>query len=471
MNGFAQRLREKATMSDSVQAAFGLFDDDSSEDEGERKEIAHVVPVAPAPVAALKIVRPVAPAVAKPAAPTLRPSATRPLYAAWEDVRPTYVGPVEIATECAGIGGGRGYVASEDLEPGTLVLMEHVYVPWPASDVDQADPSFFIVAMESILNRPDAAAIAAHLRHLHPVQLSDLPADVLQAGRAKYGAPLEQLRERFASLGFSHDQLLQNVLGMQCNAFDSGVFLFNAIFNHDCNPNCVKFTPEKAHAGVSEVRVAQKIRKGEPLTISYLYPREQSRAKRRANLRDQFGFDCGCALCARGDSVLPTPLAPTDAALPLPTIADVEAVVATAEDLLKTRGDGTHVLAVALNALSDALEIVAHDHVVLIRIHKLVADCCDEILKSWPSQDVREYAILFLRSSYELLELQKTYLNGDHVDLARTLNDVSQGIQLLLALDAAVLLAEFPEWKDFREASFVENQYRQDYRRIKRLYE
>ncbi|TMW60883.1 hypothetical protein Poli38472_000925 [Pythium oligandrum] len=455
-------------MSATVQAAFGLFDDDSSDDETQQQQ--EVVPPVVKLVEHLQVTPPPPPTAQNP-----RPvSASTVLYPSWEDARPEFVGPIQLVDNCEHIGGSRGYVAAEDLEPGTLILVEKVYVPWPKA-IDQTDPTFFIATMENILKRDDYKTIVIHLGHLHPQRLSDLPTDLLEAGREKYGSQLEQLRARFPNLDVTHEQMLQNVFGMQCNAFDSGVFLFNAIFNHDCNPNCVKFTPEESDPGVSEVRVAKQIKKGEPLTISYLYPREQSRNRRQRNLREQFGFVCTCELCRRGDSVLPRPPLPPDADTSsgelVVDIEEVEKVVASAEDLLKVGSHGAQVLSIALEALSDALEIVAHDHVVLIRIHKLVADCCDAILRAQPGQDVREYAILFLRSSYELLELQKMYLNNEHIDLARTLNDVSQGIQLLLSLDPKVLLEEFSEWKDFRQASFVENQYRQDYRRIKKLYE
>ncbi|KAF1317720.1 putative set-domain transcriptional regulator protein, zn-binding site, partial [Globisporangium splendens] len=454
-----------AQPSESVQAAFGLFDDDSSDDEqqvGTTTETLSILPL-PAPVATTP----------QDAATADEQEQDVPsLYAPWDDVKPLAVGPIELVTNCRGIGGHRGYIATRDLEPGTQVLVEQVYVPWP-DDVEQSDPSFFIATLETILSREDYKDIMQHLGHLHPQQLNELPDELLAAGREKYGELLTQLRRDFQHLELSEDALLQNVFAMQCNAFDSGVFLYNAMFNHDCNPNCVKFTPESTANGISEVRVAKKILKGEALTISYLYPREQSRENRQQNLREQFGFVCICELCRRGDSVLPPPQPSNDTedGGARVEMKELEKILGAAEELLKDRANVAQVLQIALETLSDALEIVAHDHIVFIRIHKLVADSCDLLLRAKPNQDIREYAILFLRSSYELLELQRAYLNENHMDLARTLNDVSQGIQLLLSYDPNALLEEFSEWKDFRQASFVENQYRQDYRRIKRLYE
>lgn len=455
----------------SVAAAFGLFDDDSSDDEQQ----------APAPsFEAAPLVPPVAlapaPASASPSEPIASPDGfVRSLYAPWDDVRPLAVGPIELDESLESVGGSRGYVAARDLEPGTQILVEQVYIPWPR-DVEPADDEFFVATLESVLSRPDYRDIMDHLSFLYPRELGDLPADVLAAGRAKYDDQIAELVGNFSDLPLHHDELLQNVFTMQCNAFDSGVFLYNAIFNHDCNPNCVKFTPETSVAGdgegISEVRVAKRVAKGEPLTISYLYPREQSRERRQKNLREQFGFECMCPLCKRGDSVLPPPATAAQANSQEANMIELEKVLAGSEEMLKgSEASAATVLSIALEALSDALEMTAHDHIVFMRIHKLVADCCDLLLKSLPGKDVREYAILFLRSSYELLELQRGLLSPDHIDLARTLNDVSQGIQLLLSLDQKALLEEFPEWKDFRQASIVENQYRQEYRRIKKLYD
>uniref|UniRef100_A0AAV1T6I5 SET domain-containing protein n=1 Tax=Peronospora matthiolae TaxID=2874970 RepID=A0AAV1T6I5_9STRA len=451
----------------SVQAAFELFDDDSSDDETATPLVVS------REVVRISIVDERATLTAEKQELDAAAQVTRSLYEPWDDVKPLAVGPIDLVTNFDGVGGERGYVASRDLEPGTQVLVEQVYVPWPR-DVDASDPEFFVATMESVLVRPDYADVMQHLSHLYPEKLSELPEELLTAARKKYGSQVDELCKNFDSLALSRDHVLQNVLAMQCNAFDSGIFLYSAMFNHECNPNCVKFTPEDIgpEGAVSEVRVARPIAKGEQLTISYLYPREQSRENRLKNLWEQFGFECKCELCKRGDSVLPSPsTAAGDSDGTKPRMQDIEKVLVAAEELIQTKPKrAAAALAVALEALSDALEIAAHDHLVFMRIHKLVADSC-ELLLGAKSGRLCEYSILFLRSSYELLELQRTYLNPDHIDLARTLNDVSQGIQLLLSYDPTVLLTEFPEWKDFRQASVVENQYRQEYKRLKRLYE
>lgn len=452
-------------LSASVQAAFGLFDGDSSDEE------TAALHVPPQEIVDMSSVAVTPSSTTKEEHQTTAKS-TRSLFKPWDDVKALAVGPIDLVMSIDAVGGSRGYVATKDLEPGTLVLAEQVYVPWP-SDLETSDPEFFLATMESLLSRPDYATIMEHLSHLYPEKLDELPEELLAAGQEKYGPHVDELCNMFSELALSHDQVLQIIFAMQCNAFESGVFLYNAMFNHDCNPNCVKFTPEDASAesGVSEVRVAHPIAKGEQLTISYLHPREQSREKRQENLWKQFGFKCCCRLCKRGDSVLPLPSTVMVSDTSKPGVLNLENVLVSAEDIIKSNPKrASDALSMALETLSEALEIVAHDHLIFMRIHKLVADSCDLLLRAKTGR-VCEHSILFLRSSYELLELQRAYLNPDHIDLARTLNDVSQGIQLLLSHDPKVLLIEFPEWKDFRQASVVENQYRQEYRRIKRMYE
>ena len=107
------------------------------------------------------------------------------------------------------------------------------------------------------------------------------------------------------------------------------------MFNHSCTPNCIKYQPT-THSGAqagsssqprsspsgsangdapsaaasspysaSEVRATRWIAAGEPLTLSYLDPREQARQVRDRQLWDQFRFKCQCPLC----SPLPSPMA------------------------------------------------------------------------------------------------------------------------------------------------------------------
>ncbi|EQC36261.1 hypothetical protein SDRG_06366 [Saprolegnia diclina VS20] len=444
-----------APSSDSVQKAFGLFDDDSSDDEYGEHEATTTT--------STEVHLQFTPDPATAAPMVVTPSQYTPSL--WAHMAPDFMGPMEFRDNSVEFGGGRGYYAACDIPAGTLLLRERAYVQWP--DVDDRD-ALLVATVDQILRCDDADEIAANMAPLHPVRLTDLPSPLLSAAHAQYTNPLQSVLSNHKRSG-EFDKWLQVILGMQCNAFTSGVFLHTAMFNHDCNPNCVKFTPLTS-LGVSEVRAARFIPKGDQLMISYIYPREQSRGRRQAQLQKQFGFGCQCALCGRGDAFS---AAPPTADTAETSLEDVEKAAATLEDLFADNPSvnaGT-VLHAALETLSDALELVAHDHIVLMRIHKLVADTCDSLLKRKTTSSIEDIAILFLRSSYELHELQKMFLDKDHIDLARTLNDISQGIRLLLSYNPNVLLAEFPEWPTFRDASLVESQYTKEYKRIKKLYE
>ncbi|RHY95482.1 hypothetical protein DYB37_003457 [Aphanomyces astaci] len=388
----------------------------------------------------------------------------------WTHVPPDYLGPMEFRANEDEFGGGRGYYAARDIPAGTLLIRERAYVLWP--DVDDRS-ALLLATVEQILQCDDADEIATNLAPLHPVVLEDLPATLLDAAHDEYTASLTALLARYGRDSDDNAivrRWLQVVLGMQCNAFTSGVFLHTAMFNHDCNPNCVKFTPESA-LSVSEVRAAKAIKQGDQLFISYVYPREQSRERRQAQLVRQFGFTCRCPMCGRGDSFSAPPQSSETPQGADKTLDEIESDLGVLEDLFAEHAsnNASQVLHAALEALSDLLEVVAHDHVVMMRVHKLVADSCDSLIKR--QKNVQEHAILFVRSCVELLELQRLFLDHDHIDLARTLNDISQGIRLLLSYSPQVLLDEFPEWSTFRQASIVESQYTKEYKRIKALYE
>lgn len=370
----------------------------------------------------------------------------------WPQHPPQYMGPMQYVNSIP-VGGGRGYVASEDIPPGTLLLIEKAFVRWPS---ERRSSSLFIDTVQDILRSEEQEDVIACITKIYPEALSDLPKDIYKAGLEEYSEKLSALRVAQDDCRMSFDSLLQLVLAMQSNAFSSGLFLHCSIFNHSCQPNCVKLNPNAAQP-ISQVRAARYIRKGEPLTISYLYPLEQSRSSRKKQLCKQFGFTCTCLLCE------------TDTRITDVKFQDIEAQLPAAEELLQDNRP-EQALALALELFADALEVCPHDASELMRIHKLVANSSAALLKQHNVQFL-EHVILFLRSSFELYELQQKYLNKDHVDLAGTLNDMSQGIQMLLSHSPEALYAEFEEWSTFRTASIAENEYRKEYQRIKKLYQ
>jgi SET and MYND domain-containing protein len=75
-----------------------------------------------------------------------------------------------------------------------------------------------------------------------------------------------------------------------------GVFPRAALINHSCAPNATA----SFEANTAYVRALRRIAPGEEVTVSYIDIGEPC-AKRRAELRVSFGFDCRCERCMAGD--------------------------------------------------------------------------------------------------------------------------------------------------------------------------
>lgn len=126
-----------------------------------------------------------------------------------------------VATDLVGIGGGRGYVATRDVEPGELLLVEQ--------------PLFW---------RGDA------------VVDSDLLAPLL-------GETVEEKR--------------------RINSFETGLYLYQALFNDAAHPNCIQLFVEEAQ--VDEVWCFRRVGAGDALVISYAQPPETTLFRRRTLLQ------------------------------------------------------------------------------------------------------------------------------------------------------------------------------------------
>ena len=83
----------------------------------------------------------------------------------------------------------------------------------------------------------------------------------------------------------------------------SAVFRYTCRFNHACRPNVYQHWNERLRAMM--LHAIRPIHSGEELTISYLpFGDGASRSSRQASLLGDFGFQCGCDLCAlQGDAL------------------------------------------------------------------------------------------------------------------------------------------------------------------------
>ncbi|GMF60736.1 unnamed protein product [Phytophthora fragariaefolia] len=90
---------------------------------------------------------------------------------------------------------------------------------------------------------------------------------------------------------------------VNCNAFSVandvtnaavgiGMFPEGALFNHDCDPNCVVSFNERE----MRVHVVRDVEVGEELTVSYVELMQSTKARRK-ELKESYFFDCECKRC------------------------------------------------------------------------------------------------------------------------------------------------------------------------------
>mmetsp|Transcript_7909 Transcript_7909/g.16483 ORF Transcript_7909/g.16483 Transcript_7909/m.16483 type:complete len:657 (+) Transcript_7909:103-2073(+) len=269
----------------------------------------------------------------------------------WPQRPPLYLGPMAMSSSLAE-GGGRGYVALRDLPPGTCVLIEEPYVEgWSEGQMGKE------LGLESIRHLlrlgggsgKRAGEVLGALEELHPrrEKVEEVFAVLNELGTTGGGngdvdgvEPLDRIQivnmMKDMEGDFNHVNEVQSLLAMakeenitnsdgsplnsrdinrlllalRYNGFESGIYLHFSMFNHDEDPNCIKFRPSLEEGNetkvnnsddnarklphYSEARTTRYVRKGEALTLHYLEnPREVSHATRRKILWDQHRFDIG----------------------------------------------------------------------------------------------------------------------------------------------------------------------------------
>jgi len=231
-----------------------------------------------------------------------------------------FIGPIRVV-QSNDIGGNRGYIATQDLEPGTLLLVEQPIFEWTE---DQIGSELGLVSVQAILRHENACAIVKDMQGLYPtkeqvddfvrnkkavskdeqIQILDMM-DVMDMQHS--GKEMNFTLDLARQYGIDLDEIdvCRMLLAMRYNGFGSGIYLHFAMFNHDVNGNSIKFQPEinnaeskqkqgsKGYGCYSEVRTTKFVKRGESLTLDYLIPREQSYAMKRRHLWDQHRFDIG----------------------------------------------------------------------------------------------------------------------------------------------------------------------------------
>lgn len=431
---------------------------------------------------------------------TIDVSTLKPLSFSWD--APLYLGPIVCVSslEC---GGGRGYVATRDLEPGTLVIVEQPVIEWPE---EQLGKELGLVSVLHILELEETAQKVLHdLEDFHP---SKQDVDEFKKGDEQVRNMVEGLEKSlsdelptFVELaqlkGLSNRNgtpvnardLVRILLALRYNGFESGVYLYLAMLNHDSYPNCVKFAATKTY---SEVRTTRPVRAGEALTISYL-PALMSHASRRQHLWDQHLFDISGDVPAEYEElekvegvIPPSSLEEKDDSATTVRIENVIDALSThfrdaAETVIQDNSKESPVWEEAKALEVSALELYTEAkgqlqndrHILLIPCLRLHLDACD-LIQLGKLLTPNQHIMLLLRvatSSSKLVELQTLLHGKDHFDLAQTYNELSQAVSELLSRAPKQLIGLGLEgMTSAAGCSSTEYRAKKEFERIKALY-
>ena len=382
----------------------------------------------------------------------------------WPQHPAIFTGPIELASDPS-VGGGRGFLATRDLQPGELLLAEAPLLAWSEEDTHELLPM-----LRAVLGSPDALRA---MRQLHPTQLTPALREQWSAERSEV---VESLVPQLQAVGGhsaaeARDELLRLCLCLQFNGFASGLFLHQAIFNHACplRANCDKASRREPAGTVSVVRATRAIRRGEPCLISYLQPPELSRAARRERLR-QFDFGPDCTPdedldppCCRLQLSEAGPSAGSGAA---ETECEAERRAearlwaleqATATRLREALRDGAGgregggVAEAARAALEPLRAACGPRHLAAACAQRQVATALRRRLQAEATgggsgDSAAAATALLLECSCELWQTQRLLLGPLHPECAQTLHDCAGAIRALLGCAPQLLFQQHPEW-------------------------
>ena len=427
------------------------------------------------------------------------------------------------------VGGGRGYVATRLIPPGSLVLVESPMIAWPE---EQLGKKLEIVSVKHLIEHPNATQFVHDLEDLHPTKdqvdmynqnendtLEERNEEheqiykminllLLEHSSAPEGESEGQSDHQKAqglldvvalsqSLGIrSRDGSILNpidvirlLLVLRYNGLESGVYRHVAMLNHDDYPNCAKFLPTDGRS-FSEVRTTRPVQKGETLTISYI-SRTVSHASRRKLLWEQHRFDIGTKhlkgdrykMELIGKNLPPSPLVgsfdPTLTDRIENSTEDLERMQTEIEALQPLGTPETYETAKALEQTilelykTSVEQLQNSKHILLIPILSLHIEICALVLKDASLTNSNQLGALSRQtvSGYNLLPLQKEQLGADHFILARTSLDLADCISQLLSRSSKSLCdLKLPSMETYAACLAFERQTRKEHNRIKALY-
>lgn len=421
----------------------------------------------------------------------------------WRD--PLYLGPMILLENLSCFGGGRGYVATKDIPPGTLLLVEKPILAWQNSS---GTTEFGWDMVESILLADDAQVMLYEMEQFHPSKDAvDANAgdDLFSQSYQQVHGMIKKLREQQDApealencVQITKQRGLKNsngtalavndfarlLLALRYNSLESGVYLHVAMLNHADQPTCVKFAPTNDKE-YSEVRATRHIRTGEPLTISYV-PHIISHASRRKHLYEQHLFDIGST-----PGMLLEPMELVGGELPESTLlvgltddsltCRIERTIADLRDLFRDAENNAlereHVKGLeqaSLELYNHALEELNNDtHLLLIPCLELHLDCCD-LIQHDELLELSQRMLLLSRivdTALKLIRLQVSFHGPGHFALARTHLDLAQAVEELLSRSPRTLLQLKVDAVDSTSAwSTLAHKSRREHSRIKEMY-
>jgi len=210
----------------------------------------------------------------------------------WPNRFPLYQGPM-IIVRSDNIGGNRGWTATEDLDPGTLLLVEEPIYTWPEVQIgselglvsilglfqrkenieitnDEVNKKSILWGQEIVWDiemlhptkqRVDILCRKGYTNGVEPamsqnekVQIADMMELMLNnfSGDPLLSSIMELVKENNVTAGkdsvdkkfLDEIDVLRMLLALRYNGFGSGIYLHFSMFNHAGDSNCIKYIPQ-----------------------------------------------------------------------------------------------------------------------------------------------------------------------------------------------------------------------------------
>jgi len=225
---------------------------------------------------------------------------------------------VELSTDLESRGGQRGIVATRDIQPGEILLIERTRWPLKTTAECKANDSRpemeFVQELMQDVPLAQVKSLLKDMAPLYPQDWSQIDESHRKFLERVYGDAVDALmknisdkdKARCDAIGLNREAILRLICVIHFDAFPKGICLHMAMVNHNCNPNAVKIgvkvklAKNRPEELVHELRACRFIPKGEEVCINYI-PTQAIEAGdqtfRLAYLERQFQFTCTCDVC------------------------------------------------------------------------------------------------------------------------------------------------------------------------------